>query len=709
MQDFRVIDLPERTTLDSSDYTMIDSAENGTNKYLLSRQTAETDAKIAAAVEGIEESLTELEADLSDTSDVVTKISDDSYSKILISYDGYDSNRSLTSVGKNVTTGSVILSFPVTAGAFIKVSLVNRTGGDILYFFQDQKTVPWDSNTHIIGDIHSGSSYTGYLCVPSGATYLVTNADMSNVVSTVESVDSSVLTDLKTTIDDIETLTFDTVHGKNLTYVDGTIYDSSDYELSDYIPVNAGDILYVTAVWGGSSISNYNGVCGYASDKSFVSGLINQYTALGLSGGRNLIENYEYIVPNGISYIRGTSAYKDGGGYGVQSPFIVAKKNQSSLEYRVANIEDDTSKNDPLIALSEYNSFLSGDASAATAYKKLFTLSAFTDLHGAKNQWNGFIEFTNQYKKYFDCAVFLGDICGINPDSDISFYNPKQSQVPFLSVVGNHDAADWGKSISQNDIFNRYIKPCVDAGYISTTKSYYYKDFADYKIRIITLFEYENAVASTTPNSDNWRRYISTEQLQWFADTLYDTPSDYSVIVLLHQVVFPQPTIVDNKFTENEIYRQVSADFTSGFGYILTNMGWSGDEIGEVVNAYIHGLPINKTYEAHMTNAGTVINVSVAKDFSERGQGRFVCYLAGHTHAPFVLKVKDYDDQLQILLPSASDNYYQRKADDIRPVSDSPNFYSLAFDTTNKLIKIVKVGHRTTMNMIERDFISIPY
>lgn len=41
MQDFRVIDLPERTTLDSSDYVMIDSAENGTNKYLLSRQAAE--------------------------------------------------------------------------------------------------------------------------------------------------------------------------------------------------------------------------------------------------------------------------------------------------------------------------------------------------------------------------------------------------------------------------------------------------------------------------------------------------------------------------------------------------------------------------------------------------------------------------------------------------------------------------------------------
>lgn len=75
MQDFRVIDLPERTTLDSSDYVMIDSAENGTNKYLLSRLAAETDAKIAtavggveaeldAAVEGIEEDITALQGDM---------------------------------------------------------------------------------------------------------------------------------------------------------------------------------------------------------------------------------------------------------------------------------------------------------------------------------------------------------------------------------------------------------------------------------------------------------------------------------------------------------------------------------------------------------------------------------------------------------------------------------------------------------------------
>lgn len=132
--------------------------------------------------------LTDLKAELSQRTDVQTEIGDIVWNNALIDYTGYDTNRSLTSTGKAVTTGSVILSFPVTAGAFIKVSLVNRTGGDILFFFQDTQTVPWDSNTHIIGQIYNGDSYLGYLKVPAGATYLVTNGDMNALVSTVRSV-----------------------------------------------------------------------------------------------------------------------------------------------------------------------------------------------------------------------------------------------------------------------------------------------------------------------------------------------------------------------------------------------------------------------------------------------------------------------------------------------------------------------------------------
>lgn len=125
---------------------------------------------------------------LHEESAMITKLSDGSYDASSIEYDGYDTDRALTETGKEVVNGSVILSFPVTAGSLIKVNLKNRTDGDILYFFQNTKTVPWESNTNIVGEIQKGNEYYGYIIVPNSATHLVTNADMSNIVSTVSNV-----------------------------------------------------------------------------------------------------------------------------------------------------------------------------------------------------------------------------------------------------------------------------------------------------------------------------------------------------------------------------------------------------------------------------------------------------------------------------------------------------------------------------------------
>jgi len=50
LENYRPIQFPEKTEIDNTDVVLIDSQTNGTNKYQLSRITAEVDAKIAAAV-----------------------------------------------------------------------------------------------------------------------------------------------------------------------------------------------------------------------------------------------------------------------------------------------------------------------------------------------------------------------------------------------------------------------------------------------------------------------------------------------------------------------------------------------------------------------------------------------------------------------------------------------------------------------------------
>ena len=50
LDDYRVIDYPEKTSVDNTDFVMTDSESNGTNKYQVSRIITEAEAKVAAAV-----------------------------------------------------------------------------------------------------------------------------------------------------------------------------------------------------------------------------------------------------------------------------------------------------------------------------------------------------------------------------------------------------------------------------------------------------------------------------------------------------------------------------------------------------------------------------------------------------------------------------------------------------------------------------------
>ena len=50
LEDYRVIDYPEKTSVDNTDYVLIDSSTNGTNKYQLSRILAQASAEMAAQV-----------------------------------------------------------------------------------------------------------------------------------------------------------------------------------------------------------------------------------------------------------------------------------------------------------------------------------------------------------------------------------------------------------------------------------------------------------------------------------------------------------------------------------------------------------------------------------------------------------------------------------------------------------------------------------
>lgn len=535
----------------------------------------------------------------------------------------------------------------------------------------------------------------------NGASFTITS-DYSNL-NAAKSVYENLSEEINTLREYIP-VSFSTTVEKSLGVADGLEHNVTDYEVTDFIPVTSREIYEVTAVLGGSSLSNATGFCGYDSNKNFSVGLVSVYIANGHWASVRQLVNYKFTIPEGVEFIKGCNAYR-----GSTSTTLEIKKiNTESAQYKIDELTDkidtyDTEKT-ALVEISEYNTYVSGYDPSPVTKKALFTIGVCSDIHGAGNQWEQFISDGNKNANYIDCSIFLGDIAGANPNSDISFYVPSESDIPLLTVIGNHDVGQNGSvGIDTATAFSRYIQPLVTAGFVSTNTPYYYKDFSAYKVRVIALYEYEGAENTESATTDNFYRYMTTTQLQWFADTLYGTPEDYSVIVILHQIIYYNPLILDSTFTEPKIYRKVNDAFNGGIGYLFNKM--SGDCIGDIVNAYQTGTAISKSYTS--TIDGSVRTSTVSKDFSGRGNGKFLCYLGGHSHAPFVIRNGNYHDQLQILLPSASDSPYQRGNDDIRPMLDVPNYYYIGFDTTNMLVKIYKRGYQVTQGMVERDFTSI--
>ncbi len=324
-----------------------------------------------------------------------------------------------------------------------------------------------------------------------------------------------------------------------------------------------------------------------------------------------------------------------------------------------------------------------------------FCFPAISDIHNNANGWNRFKDYASKYGQFFDCCMCFGDNV-TSPTDDTTWFDISNMAKPLLFTVGNHDVA-YGNSLalSQNEIYNRYTKPLIDNGFVDNVSTpYYYKDFTDKKIRVITIMEYEASDTSTTPQWYMWQRYLTSEQLQWFADTLYNTPADYHVIVTLHSMVNSDSVeYIEHSFCiSKRLARNIYAEH-----YI--NM--SGDPLGDIVNAFVNSLNISKTYT---NGAGELNQSTVNKDFTSRVSGNFVCFIGGHTHEPRVIKNTNYPYQLQIVLPSACSTP-SRLADDIviYDANTRDNFYVIAVDTDHRIIKLKKVGETKTIDGRTRD------
>jgi 3',5'-cyclic AMP phosphodiesterase CpdA len=352
-----------------------------------------------------------------------------------------------------------------------------------------------------------------------------------------------------------------------------------------------------------------------------------------------------------------------------------------------------------IASASRVNTFVSGYASNPVSKKNNLTFAVITDIHGDSDRLNSFIEYANQYKELIDFAIILGDNVSNLGTESTTFYDTalSKAELPVFATLGNHDVRNLVLSSAISKVFGTIKSKgwLTSSDFGSSSDCYWFKDFADYKIRVIGLNDFDNADSlwSNNGGSNESRaeyKWYDTAQLQWFADTLYTTPLDYAVLIFSHMpYVQGEPTVAHS--------------FTKAYSATLESpTAIDGEPIGDILNAYKTGTSINNTYSPTSAMSSYFSKTAtVSKDFSGRGTGIYVGHICGHDHASVIATHPTYTTLNDIVCPSGSNNVYQRQWDDIPPYGND-NFNVIAVDPSMRTINLVKVGTRLTADIRHR-------
>lgn len=329
---------------------------------------------------------------------------------------------------------------------------------------------------------------------------------------------------------------------------------------------------------------------------------------------------------------------------------------------------------------------------------------------------------------------------------------------------------------THSQAYNTFIKPMIDKGWLTNgeyieNKCYWYHDIPSRNIRLIGLYEYDapldinetywkaipynsaldkvkyNTIynigqqvnageytdssfeciqnVTTSPNFYTephklpsykimrGRRVISQEQAEWFLNTLYNTPNNTGIVVLLHN---PVSENVKNQYNNKFAQTNRPNDTGSNGGGIQSDM------VTNFITNAIHAFNTRSNYNEKIRFKGdaSYLNIisdtegnyayQVSKDFSTVStNASFICYLGGHSHKDYVWKEEQYN-QYQIAPVCTNNTYWAQMPNaDIRKSQnkDDISFDSLtsvSFDIEESMLKLVRLGGTITEYMENRDY-----
>ena len=313
-----------------------------------------------------------------------------------------------------------------------------------------------------------------------------------------------------------------------------------------------------------------------------------------------------------------------------------------------------------------------------------------SDLHGDAKRCDRFMDYADYLG--VDAALISGDMVANNKDSSKKYVDDiaAKHQTITLQCIGNHETMNSASQALQVEM----LANCIDRAECvvdpnATYPTYYYKDFADKKIRVISLNIYEGVHSSTTT------QYFSQAQCEWFISVLASTPADYGVIVMMHS-----PETIPPVDADYGLFRQ------SILNYTITG-SLTGKPFQNIIDAFIGKESASITYTSDNTS------ITVTANFTNLNSGvEFIAFVNGHLHADVVGFIPNTAHrQLNLNIVCGSTAVYGGTSDLPRDgnsvVQDCFNLYVI--DRSAGTVRITKIGSNVTDELTERKYLIIPY
>ena len=334
---------------------------------------------------------------------------------------------------------------------------------------------------------------------------------------------------------------------------------------------------------------------------------------------------------------------------------------------------------------------------------ELPVLIHLSDIHGDVIRAERAASFAQQTGA--DALLASGDLTAYDPDdwgSALFDAVGKYADVNFVYGIGNHDAK-ISANVYQQTIYKSYFKdnPSTPNG-----ETYYYRDLAEQKLRLISVNQQEGASTTTSGGT-----CYSQAQVDWLVETLKSTPAGYGVVLMYHS---PETTIARAQNPEYSKFFQTGNRYDNPTN---SYSGYSGTFLMDLVDAFM--LRKNFTWSYSEKNGASPVTLNA--DFTNVAEGvEFIAHVTGHVHSDSITYLPGTACKQLLLGVTCTTSMYGADGDyygladysDLNRQADNANqdaFNAYIIDRENKTVRVLRVGARKTVSGDTREDMTIPY